>query len=132
MDVQTIDHVNLRIPTDGVEDAVAFYSDRLGFEIERLGAYRDDDGSFFDVRLAPAHVIHLWPTETFEPPTGDNYNHIAVIVEADIASIKETLTAADVSIADESEAPLGATGKAPAVYVDDPFGYRIELKAVVE
>jgi hypothetical protein len=25
--------------------------------------------------------------------------------------------------------PLGATGEAPAVYIRDPFGYRVELKA---
>ena len=132
MDVKSIDHVNLRIPADGIEEAVAFYGDQLELEIEGLKRYRDGEGAFFDVRLAPAHVIHLWPTDAFEPPTGNNYNHVALIVDADIASIKERLATADVSIANELEAPLGATGRAPAVYVDDPFGYRIELKTATE
>jgi hypothetical protein len=46
MDVRTIDHVNLRIPTNGIENTVAFYGDRLDFGIERLDAYRDGNGSF--------------------------------------------------------------------------------------
>ena len=132
MDVRTIDHVNLRIPTNGIENAVAFYGDRLDFGIERLDAYRGGNGSFFDVRLAPVYVIRLRPTEAFESSTGTNYNYVAVVVDSDIVSIKETLAAAGAPVANESQAPLGATGRAPAVYVDDPFGYRVELKAAVE
>ena len=59
MDVEAIDHVNLRIPTESVDDATDFYGDRLGFDIEGLERFRDDEQSFFDVRLAPGHVIHL-------------------------------------------------------------------------
>jgi catechol 2,3-dioxygenase-like lactoylglutathione lyase family enzyme len=129
MDVKTIDHVNLRIPTDGIDDAVEFYGDRLGFTIEGLERHERGEQSFFDVRLAEVHVLHLWPAAAFEPPSGDNFNHVALVVEADIETVTERLAAADVSIESELESPLGATGRAPAVYVEDPFGYRIELKA---
>jgi catechol 2,3-dioxygenase-like lactoylglutathione lyase family enzyme len=128
MDVRSIDHVNLRIPEDGVDEALEFYRDRLGFGIEGLERYRDGDQPFFDVRLAPAHVIHLWPTDEFESPTGNNYNHVALIVEDDIEAVKERLSAAEVPVESELDSPLGATGRAPAVYVRDPFDYRIELK----
>jgi catechol 2,3-dioxygenase-like lactoylglutathione lyase family enzyme len=128
MDVRSIDHVNLRIPEDGVDEALEFYRDRLGFGIEGLERYCDGDQPFFDVRLAPAHVIHLWPTDEFESPTGNNYNHVALIVEDDIEAVKERLSAAEVPVESELDSPLGATGRAPAVYVRDPFDYRVELK----
>jgi catechol 2,3-dioxygenase-like lactoylglutathione lyase family enzyme len=128
MDVRSIDHVNLRIPEDGVEAALGFYRDRLGFDVEGVEAYREGDQPFFDVRLAPAHVIHLWPTDEFEPPSGTNYHHVALVVEASTETVKERLEAAGVPVESELESPQGATGRAPSVYVEDPFGYRIELK----
>jgi catechol 2,3-dioxygenase-like lactoylglutathione lyase family enzyme len=131
MEVRSIDHVNLRIPEDGVDDALEFYRDRLGFGIEGLDRYRGGDRPFFDARLAPAHVIHLWPTDEFEPPSGNNYNHVALIVESDIEALKEHLSTAEVPVESELDSPLGATGRASAVYVRDPFGYRIELKEPV-
>ncbi|MFQ3319037.1 MAG: catechol 2,3-dioxygenase-like lactoylglutathione lyase family enzyme [Natronomonas sp.] len=132
MEVTSIDHVNLRIPDDGSDDAVDFYRNRLGFDIEGMERYRSGDQSFFDVRLAPAHVIHLWPTAEFEPPSGDNFNHVALLVDVDVESLKEQLADIGVSIDMELDAPLGATGRAPAVYVTDPFGYQIELKTAAE
>lgn len=132
MDVSTIDHVNLRIPPDGIDAAVGFYGDQLGFTIEGVERHKRGEQSFFDVRLTPVHVIHLWPTAAFEPPSGDNFNHVALKTEADIETVKEHLTASDISITSEHESPLGATGRAPAVYVEDPFGYQIELKATVD
>jgi catechol 2,3-dioxygenase-like lactoylglutathione lyase family enzyme len=129
VNVRTIDHVNLRIPTDGVDRATEFYGDRLGQTIEGLDRYRDGEQSFFDVRLAPEHVVHLWPTDRFDPPTGDNYDHLALVVDHDRATIEGRLADAGVEVVNEKDAPLGATGRAPSVYVEDPFGYRVELKA---
>jgi len=132
MEIRSIDHLNLRIPADGVEAAVGFYRDRLGLAIEGLDRHRRGDQSFFDVRLAPEHVLHLWPTSAFEPPSGNGYNHVALVVDADVDAVERDLAAADVPIDSRIDAPLGATGRAPAVYVTDPFGYRIELKAGTE
>ena len=128
MDAATIDHVNLRITADGTEAAIDFYRDCLGFVIEGLEQYEADEQSFFDVRLAPEHVLHLRPTDEFEPPSGNGFNHVALLIKDDIAAIKRSLDESDVTIANELDSPLGATGRAPAVYVEDPFGYRIELK----
>jgi lactoylglutathione lyase len=123
MDATAIDHVNLRVPEDGIEAAREFYGDALGFEIEEY-----DDKPFFDVRLGPGAVFHLWPDADFRPPTGDGYDHVAVRVDADVDAITRTLDDAGVAI-DREGTPLGATGTAPAVYVTDPFGYQVELKA---
>ena len=129
MQARAIDHANLRIPADGVESAVEFYGTQLGFEMEGIDRYERGDKPFFDVRLTPASVVHLWPTEAFEPPTATNYDHLAIGVEESIETIRDSLATADVPIEQELTAPLGATGTGPAVYVRDPFGYRVELKA---
>ncbi|ELZ33643.1 glyoxalase [Halogeometricum pallidum JCM 14848] len=128
MDVTEIDHANLHIPTDGVETAVTFYRDRLGLDVENRDRYESGDKPFFSVRLAPGAVVHLQPDEEFRAPTDANFDHLALRVDADFADLKAELDDAGVDIDRELE-PLGATGVAPAVYVTDPFGYTLELKA---
>ena len=128
MQARHIDHVNLRIPEDGVDDAREFYGERLGFGIEDA-PYEADEKPFFDVRLTPEAVLHLWPTDEFESSTATNYDHVAVVVEESIDEIETELGAAGVEIEKSMGSPLGATGEAPAVYIRDPFGYRVELKA---
>ena len=130
MQARHIDHVNLRIPADGVDDAREFYGERLGFGIEDA-LYAADEKPFFDVRLSATAVVHLWPTASFEPPTATNYDHVAVVVEESLDEIEAELDAAGVEREKTLDSPLGATGEAPAVYVRDPFGYRVELKARV-
>ena len=130
MQARHIDHVNIRIPEDGVDDAQEFYGERLGFGIEDA-LFAADEKPFFDVRLSATAVVHLWPTAEFEPPTATNYDHVAVVVEESIDEIEAELDAAGVEIEKTLDEPLGATGEAPAVYVRDPFGYRVELKARV-
>jgi catechol 2,3-dioxygenase-like lactoylglutathione lyase family enzyme len=128
MEPVAIDHVNLRIPTDGREPALAFYRDALGFEADRLDAHEAGDLPFFAVRLTPDSVIHLWPDPDFEPPTGSNYDHVSIRLADSIGAIHDRLETAGVGIEDEREV-LGAAGWATAVYVRDPFGYLVELKA---
>lgn len=132
MDVRAIDHLNLRIPEDGVADARRFYVDRLGFELDNYDRFESGDKPFFDVRLAPEHVLHLWPTDEFTTPDGTNYDHVALLVDADIEAVKRDLADAGVDVEEELDGPLGATGEADAVYVRDPFGYRVELKEPAE
>jgi lactoylglutathione lyase len=129
MDAAGIDHPNLRIPADGTERALAFYRDGLGFEIERFDAFEAGEKPFFAVRVGPQSVFHLWPDEAFDPPTATNFDHVAVRVDESVADVKATLAAAGVTV-DREGTPDGATGSAPAVYVTDPFGYGVELKAV--
>ncbi|MFB6251346.1 MAG: VOC family protein [Halobellus sp.] len=128
MDGTAIDHVKLFIPSDGIETALAFYRDALGFGIDGIDLYESGEKPFFSVRLAPDAVVHLEPDEGFSEPTDTAYDHIAVRVADDIEGIEATLAEAEVEI-DRRLDPLGATGVAPAVYITDPFGYRVELKA---
>jgi len=128
MDATEIDHINLKIPTDGVDAALEFYHDALGFGIDGMDLYESGEKPFFSVRLASGAVIHVQPDEDFEPPERTAYDHVAVRIDDTIDGIEETLSAAGVDI-DRRLDPLGATGVAPAVYVSDPFGYQVELKA---
>ncbi|RLM90797.1 VOC family protein [Halobellus sp. Atlit-38R] len=128
MNATAIDHVKLHIPDEGIETALGFYRDALGFGIDGMDLYESGAKPFFSVRLAPGAVIHLQPSDEFEEPTKAAYDHVAIRVDETIDGIEATLDDAGVEI-DRRLDPLGATGVAPAVYVTDPFGYRIELKA---
>jgi len=128
MDVSAIDHVNIRIPEDGVDDAVAFYRDGLGLEPENLDRYRDGERTIFSVRLNEQSIVHIRPVESFTPPDGEGFDHFAIVVDEPIEAVRDRLEEADIPIERDGN-PLGATGRAPAVYVRDPFGYLIELKS---
>lgn len=128
MNGTAIDHVKLQIPADGIETALAFYRDDLGFGIDGMDRYESGEKPFFSVRLAPGTVVHLEPDEAFEEPTRTAFDHVAVRIDDTIEGIEATLDETGIEI-DRRLNPLGATGVAPAVYVTDPFGYRIELKA---
>ncbi|MFW5935470.1 MAG: VOC family protein [Halolamina sp.] len=129
MNAAHLDHVNLTIPADRVDDAVTFYRDALGFELEDLDAYRAGDRPIFSIRLSETSLIHVSPSDSFDPPQGTNVDHVAVVVEESIDAIERELTDAGIEIEREPRELKGATGTAPAVYVRDPFGYRVEIKA---
>ena len=130
MDGKAIDHVNIKIPDDRVDDAVEFYRDGLGFEPEQLDAYLDGDRPLFSFRISDTAVLHVRPVEPadFVAPDGANYDHFAIVLDTDIDEIRETLDDAEIEVRRTSN-PLGATGRNPAAYVTDPFGFVIELKA---
>lgn len=130
MDGRAIDHVNVKIPEDRVGDAVAFYRDGLGFKPEQLEAYRNGDRTLFSFRISETAVLHVRPVDPdeFTEPDGSNYDHFAIVLDEDIDTILETLDEASIEVRRTSN-PLGATGRNPAAYVADPFGFVIELKA---
>lgn len=125
---QAIDHVNLLVPRDGREDAIGFYSDVLGFTVENLEKFESGTKPFFSIRIGPQSVIHVRPSDRFEPPRGQSLDHFAICLDRPIDDVRSTLADADVEVLRDGD-PLGATGTAPAVYVNDPFGYTVELKS---
>ncbi len=128
MNVTALDHVALRIPADGLEAALDFYRDRLGLATENVDRYRRGELDVFSVRLTDTALVHFQPIETFERPTDNAYDHLALVVDEPTAALREGLADAEITVEAEADR-LGATGVAPAFYVRDPFGYRLELKA---
>ncbi len=127
MNIAAIDHVNLRIPQNGIETAIEFYETVLGCRTENLDRYEAKEKSFFSFRLNETNVIHVRPDDSFRESSGHSYDHLAVRVNDSVEELKRQFEDADIEIVKEIE-PLGATGVAPAVYVRDPFGYLLELK----
>lgn len=128
MDVERIDHVNLRIPVDGVDDALGFYRDVLGFPVERLDRYRAGDRTSFMFRCGDTSLLVIRPVEDFARPEDRNFDHLCLVLDASIDEVRDVMERGDVDIEREST-PMGSQGRAPAVYVRDPFGYLLELKA---
>lgn len=123
-----LDHINIRIPVGREEDALVFYRDVLGLEPMRLEAYRADDRTTFFVRLGKDAVINVRPVDDFSPPSGDNYDHFCIRMDVTADELDTLLADHGIEVLREGT-PLGATGRGPARYVEDPFGYVIELKA---
>lgn len=128
MEVSRIDHINIRIPKEGVESALNFYRDVLGFETEKLEEYERGDRTSFFLRLGDTAIINVRPKESFIEPDGKSFDHFCIVVNEDIEEIKRRLKEGGIEILRESE-PLGSKGRAPAVYINDPFGYKLELKS---
>ncbi len=129
MNVTHIDHVNIRIPdtAEAVESSLSFYRGMLGFEPEKLDLYRDGERTSFAFRLGDTSLLHIRPVEDFSRPEQQNYDHFCLVLDASIEEIKTMLVEHDIPVRREST-PWGATGRSAAVYVEDPFGYVLELK----
>ena len=110
---------------------MGFYCDGLGFDADRLDAYESGEKPFFSIRFSAGSVLHLWPDADFEVSTGTNFDHVALRLDEPLERVKAALDEAGVETDQEFE-PLGATGTGPAVYVEDPFGHRLELKVESE
>lgn len=123
-----IDHVNIKIPEDGVDEAVNFYQKVLGFEPMKLEEFRNGERTSFFFRISENAVINIRPEENFQEPSGKSFDHFCIVLDEKIEDMKEILEENDVEILREGN-PLGAKGRGPGVYIRDPFGYKIELKA---
>lgn len=116
MRVYGIDHVQIAMPASGEPEAVAFYEGLLGITQQRKPPHLSARGGCWfeqgDVK------IHLGVEPEFRPA---RKAHPALLVE-DLLSLKQKLTAAGYRLVEDQ--PLDGYDR---VYVDDPFGNRIEL-----
>lgn len=129
MNVESVDHLNLGIPEQRVEEFVTLYRDELGLELEHYDDYRDGERGFFYLRLTERSVVHVSPRESFSPPNDEAFDHLALFVDEPQAEVRERLRESSAEIVAEVDGRLGATGRYPSTYVEDPFGYTVELKS---
>jgi catechol 2,3-dioxygenase-like lactoylglutathione lyase family enzyme len=112
--VTGIDHVQLAMPAGGEADARAFYTGMLGIpEIPKPAHLRARGGCWFET---PTVKVHLGVEPDFRPA---RKAHPGLVVD-DLPQLIAALTAANVVVTADSD-------NAGHVYVDDPFGNRIEL-----
>lgn len=129
MNAKWVDHLNIRIPADRVDEFVALYRDALSFEIDHLDDYRAGEKGFFYLRLTENSVFHVDPTDSFTEPDNEAFNHVAVYVDEPREVVRDRLERTNAEIVDVVDGRLGATGSFPSIYFEDPFGYLVELKS---
>jgi catechol 2,3-dioxygenase-like lactoylglutathione lyase family enzyme len=116
MQIVRLDHVQLAMPAGGEERARAFFRDALGIpEVPKPPELAKRGGCWFE---RGALKIHLGVEADFRPA---RKAHPALIVE-DLHQLSAALE--HLGYAVKKDEPLEGYHR---VYVDDPFGNRIEL-----
>lgn len=116
MPVRGIDHVQLAMPAGEEERAVAFYQGALGIpQVPKPAHLAARGGCWFE---SGAARVHLGVEADFRPA---RKAHPALLVDG-LAALVGRLVEAGVRVTDDE--PLAGYAR---VYVDDPFGNRIEL-----
>ena len=116
MSIRRIDHVQLAMPRGQETDAVRFYEGLLGIpRVPKPPHLEARGGCWFE---RGELKVHLGVDEQFRPA---KKAHPALLVDG-LAALVDRLRAAGVTIA--ADEPLPGYER---VYVDDPFGNRIEL-----
>ena len=116
MKITALDHVQLAMPAGRETDARAFYEGVLGIpEVQKPPNLAKRGGCWFERGMVK---IHLGIETDFRPA---RKAHPALLVE-DLQALKITMEAA--GFLPETDEPLAGYDR---VYVDDPFGNRIEL-----
>ncbi|MFB6241752.1 MAG: VOC family protein [Candidatus Nanosalina sp.] len=127
MNPEKIDHINLKIPKNSVEDTLSFYRDFLGMKPFRLEKYRHDERTSFFLKTESGQMLNIRPSTDFQEPEEENLDHFCIQVDKDSEKIREEAEEQGYRVVGTGN-PLGSEGRNPAVYVKDPFGYKIELK----
>ena len=116
MRIRTIDHVQLAMPPGMESEARAFYEGILGIpEVAKPENLAKRGGCWF---VRGALKVHLGVEQDFRPA---RKAHPALLVE-DLPSLKVLIEAAGYSL--RMDEPVEGYDR---IYVEDPFGNRIEL-----
>lgn len=124
------DHIVLNIEDDA--KMLAFYSQVLMLEPERIDEYFAGDVPFPSVRLNPLTVIDLFPKalwEGGEQKGQANLNHFCLTLDKDDwQALLERLEANSVPIEEGPVIRWGAQGSGTSVYFRDPEANLIEAR----
>jgi catechol 2,3-dioxygenase-like lactoylglutathione lyase family enzyme len=114
--IEAIDHVQLAMPAGGEDAAIAFYEGVLGIDrVPKPTHLAARGGCWFE---SADLKVHLGVDPDFRPA---RKAHPALLV-TDLDALVERLRAAGATLRDDE--PLEGYQR---IYVDDPFGNRIEL-----
>jgi len=130
MQATAFDHIKLHVPAPQFDEMVAFYESALGLPIEGRDRFDRGEKPFLTARISADSVLHIEPVDAPRALADRPVDHLAIRVDAPIETIVERCATAGISIDRRLDA-LGAEGEAPAVYIYDPMGMRVELKSAV-
>lgn len=130
IEVTDIDHIAIRV--SDIDEALAFYHERLGLPIRDRDKFEAGDLPFVAVVAGGRH-LHLFPTDE-EIDVGND--HVCLLVRCDdtdtrdaIDELLDEFREAGIEVeADEPRERLGAYGRDWAAYVRDPDDRIVELK----
>jgi glyoxylase I family protein len=121
--VLELDHVVLRVRDQAVSRR--FYEEVLGLELDHVNE------AFRLVQLrAGRHLVDLLPLPPGEAPApAARMDHVCLSIRCDdLRAAVQWLRARGVPVEGEVARRRGAFGDGESVYIQDPDGYRIELK----
>ena len=121
--VEAFDHIVLNV-TD-VARSLSWYRDVLGLDGVRVAEWESGDAPFPPVRVSESTIIDLIEGER----TGENLNHFCMVVSAeDLATVRES-GAFEIERDNAGQRRYGARGLAEGIYIKDPDGNLLELRA---
>ncbi|MDE2966776.1 MAG: VOC family protein [Chloroflexota bacterium] len=124
MQVKSIDHIVLRVAD--VARSLDWYTNMLGLEPVRVDEWRAGECPFPSVRISADAIIDLIAGEVDHETR--NLDHFCMVVTAE--SMDEVRHSGDFDIVrDPDFALFGARGMADGLYIRDPDGNEIELRA---
>ncbi len=124
IDVLSLDHIVLRVAD--VERSLDWYTSMLGLDPVRVDEWRAGNCPFPSVRISADTIIDLIDGDV--PGEGRNLDHFCIVVTAD--SLAHVRASSEFEIVRDPDVELfGARGMADGLYVSDPDGNEIELRA---
>jgi catechol 2,3-dioxygenase-like lactoylglutathione lyase family enzyme len=114
-----LDHVVLRVRDQAASQR--FYIDVLGCTLDHV----NQPISLIQLRFG-TNLIDLLPGERGE---GGGLDHFCLSIRCeDLGGVRDDLRARGVTVDGDVVPRRGAFGSGPSLYIQDPDGYRIELK----
>ena len=125
MRIEALDHIVLAVAD--VERSLAWYCGALGLEPVRADEWRAGSAPFPSVRVSAETIIDLIKRSDSEP-AGRNLDHFCFVVSAEDLEYVRRSGEFEI-IRDPDFALYGARGLADGLYIHDPDGNEIELRA---